>query len=68
MTWGPAFGTDEYKEQVETIKMRIEDVFDLGESAIQKTLMMFLMDTSYSRAAISHAEKEWRRNKVQKSL
>lgn len=55
---GPMPGTPEYLNQVATIKARIIDVADLGESAIQKVLFMFICDTSYSRAAICQAEKE----------
>jgi hypothetical protein len=61
---GPAYGTEEYLNQVKTIIARIEDVADLGEKAIQQTVFMFISDSSYSRAAICQAEKEARRNNV----
>jgi hypothetical protein len=55
---GPVYGTKEYLDQVATIKARILDVADLGKAAIDQVMMIFIVDDSYSRAAICQAEKE----------
>ena len=58
---GPEYGTQEYKNQVETIKKFLQETKDIKESEIQQILMMFILDTSYSRAAICQAEKEFKK-------
>lgn len=63
----PEYGTEEYKNQVETIKMRLDDVKDLIEKdqkLIGQVLMMFIFDMEYHRAAICQAEKEWKRDNL----
>lgn len=54
-----------YKEQVETIKLRLSDVEDLvrkDPKVIEKVLIMFILDPSYDRSAICLAEKEWKKD------
>ena len=60
---GPKQGTDEYKNQVETIKGFVSRVWSLGKDAVNSALLIFVLDTSYSRAAICQAESEVRREK-----
>jgi len=58
MPMGPEWGTPECQEQVDEIVKFLGSRDDLSEKDIDMALMMFVMDTSYSRAAISHARKE----------
>ena len=53
---GPAFGTDEYKQQVEQIVQALSSVpMEPGE--LSGFLMLYILDESFSRAAICEAEK-----------
>lgn len=71
---GPDYGTSAYKNQVETIKMRLRDVDSLVKKqceipltgsaekciVVGKVAMMFIQDPEYSRAAICQALNEWK--------
>ena len=67
MSMGPEYGTEKYKNQVETIKKFLNSVKDMGEHVVQETLVMFMIDTSYSRAAICQAEKEFKKEQLQQT-
>lgn len=58
---GPAFGTEAYNGQVETIVTAIGEVADLTAEEFPKFLMMYITDTSFSRAAICEAENRLRK-------
>lgn len=62
MTMGPEYGTEVYKNQVDTIKKQLSFwvIEDKGFS-VGQVIMMFILDISYSRAAICQAEKEWKK-------
>ena len=56
MGLGPDFGTNEYKRQVETIRTVIgEGARNIKEA--NQMAMAYILDSSYSRAAISQALK-----------
>ncbi len=56
-TMGPEYGTDAYKQQVETIRTVIGGAAaDMKEA--ERMSMLYIMDTSFSRAAICQALKE----------
>ena len=54
MSMGPAYGTEKYKQQVVTITTALRDV---PLVLLPQALMLYITDTSYSRAAICEAEK-----------
>lgn len=54
MSMGPTWGTPECKEQVETITTALQSV---PLNLLPTALMMYILDTSYSRPAICEAEK-----------
>lgn len=58
----PEYGTDGYKEQINTITTALRDV-PMEESELPSFLMLYIMDRSFSRAAICEAEKNIRRAK-----
>ncbi len=53
---GPDVGTPEYYYQIDQIKKVCCDL-DTRED-INKAIVMYLMDESFSRPAIAHAQKE----------
>ena len=52
---GPAYGTPEYRNQVDTL-MSVLSVCDT-EGEVDAILMDFILDHDYSRAAISEARQ-----------
>jgi len=61
---GPDYGTEQWNVQVAIIKSRISAVkneISDGNDILNQVLMMFITDSTYSRSAICHAEKEWRK-------
>lgn len=54
---GPEYGTPKYKEQVERITVAIGQPH-LNMKEVDQLLMMYILDTDYSRAAISEARKK----------
>jgi len=59
---GPEYGTEAYKNQVDTIKKQLTALVKEDKIlSINQLIMMFILDTNYSRAAICQAEKEWKK-------
>jgi hypothetical protein len=56
---GPKPGTPEYKQQVETIVTALGST-PMKSSELPQFLMLYILDPSFSRGAISEAEKKLR--------
>lgn len=57
---GPEYGTEKYKSQVDTIVCGLGSV-PMYKDELSSFLMMYILDESFSRAAICEAEKIIRR-------
>lgn len=56
---GPAYGSDEYKQQIETIYAQfVSTAFPI--EMLGRFLLLFIFDETYSRPAICEAEKKIR--------
>jgi hypothetical protein len=58
MAMGPEHGTQAYRDQVETISTALKYV---PHEMLGDALMLYVLDTSFSRAAICEAEKVLRK-------
>lgn len=63
---GPDYGSEEYKEQVEQIVLALGNQ-GFTEEKLDGFLMMFILNHSYSRAAICEARKKILRGKTETS-